>query len=178
MAKRIFDKLQISAIAAVAANRVIGMGGDIPWRGRIPGEQLIFRDYTLGKVVIMGRKTWLSLPEKFRPLPDRINIVLTSTPDIKSDHIELSSVEEALLFCDSLKERKEAVLIGGQKVYEHGLRYCDRLYLTRLEAIFPGDTFFPELDSAEWATESERYHPSKEGQSVGYTFKTLRRVYD
>lgn len=180
--RRKFGNLSVSAMVAMARNRVIGKDNDIPWRGKLKGEQLLFKEHTKGKVVIMGRKTWESIPAKFRPLPGRFNIVLTSDPDynlmLSKDGNALScrTIEDALLFANGHSDYDEAVLIGGQRVYTEGLRYCDKLYLTRVEAIFPGDTQFPEFNVNNWSLEHEESYPISEGQEFAYTFQILKRL--
>lgn len=168
--------VRVSAIAALAANRVIGKDNDIPWRGRVPGEQDLFKTYTMGKVVIMGRRTWESIPSKFRPLKNRMNIVVTRQQSLGSNVMCVPTIEEALLFASVLRSYDEAVLIGGQRIYEEGLRYCDTLYLTKLDAIFPGDTFFPEIVEGEWYTDHKQEFPLGEGRSIEYSFNVLRRL--
>ena len=137
-----FD-LTISAMVARAANGTIGLNGKIPWQGRLKGEQAIFKEYTKDKAVIMGRKTWYSIPSKFRPLPNRLNLVLTSKPKGLETCTEMLSLESALLTAEQVPGYTEAVLIGGQRVYEEGLKFCDTLYLTTLDANLPRGYIFP-----------------------------------
>jgi len=165
-------------MVAMARNRVIGKDNDIPWRGKLKGEQLLFKKHTKGKVVIMGRKTWESIPKKYRPLPDRMNIVLSSRPQgaWSKGCLVLLTVEDALLMADLLKNYDEAVLIGGERVYTEGLRYCDTLYLTEVQGIFPGDTYFPEFDRNDWHIAEAENYPMDDDRPLGYSFKTLERL--
>lgn len=167
--------IKVSAISAVALNRTIGKDGGIPWQGKLPGEQALFKKCTEGKPVIMGRKTWESLPAAVRPLPNRTNIVLTSKPSLFSDRFEFDNLEDALIFCDTIKDAGEAVLIGGQRVYEEGLKYCSTLYLSELEAIYPGDSFFPEFDKNEWGLTFEKNFPMTDKRPISYKFRIYRR---
>ena len=168
--------ISVSAVVCCAANGVIGLDNKIPWQGRVSGEQILFKLHTLGKAVIMGRKTWESLPKKYRPLPLRLNIVLSSKQNCTyQDAIETTSLEQALHTVDATPHYTEAVLIGGQRVYEEGLKYCDTVYLTTLEAIFPGDTYFPKLNMRAWTIEKEQYYPVTSNREVSYTFQVLRR---
>ena len=168
--------MKISAIVAQASNRVIGANGDIPWRGKLKGEQALFLEHTLGKVVVMGRKTWESIPPKFRPLRNRLNIVVTGNPsDTTRYHLEANSLKQALFYAECSPRCEEVVLIGGQRVYEEGLPLCTRLYLTTLEDEYEGDTFFPELNKNEWTLEYEKCYPLSEGRRSAFTFQILER---
>lgn len=172
----------ISAMAAVALNRAIGKDGRIPWM--IPGEQELFKRYTIGKAVVMGRATWYSIPEKFRPLPGRLNIVLTSHPEEfeKVRCMTAASVSEAIGLVVEGKLFDELVFVGGERVYEEGVPKCSKLYLTTVEGIYPGDRFFPELDMKKWRVKEKEYFPlvdevaMKKIRSVAYRFEILERV--
>ena len=140
----------ISLIVAMASNRVIGHQGDIPWK--IPGEQKMFKEITLGHVVIMGRKTYESLA---CPLPGRTNIVVTRQSDYKVPGcIIVHDLAGAIESCP--KNESEAFIIGGGLLYHEALRLADRIYLTLLPREIPGDTYFPEIPEAEFEiTKSE-----------------------
>ena len=167
--------MQLSLIVAMAANRAIGKDGKIPWQGMLRGEAL-FKKYTVGKAVVMGRTTWEGLPEKTRPLPLRLNIVLTSHQLHNYDCLAVPSIDEALKATMLETFYDEVVFIGGQSVYETVLPVCDTLYMTELEGIFPGDRFFPYIDISEWEVAQEEYYPLvAEVRPVAYTFKVLKR---
>lgn len=174
--------MEIAMMVAVAANRVIGKDNDIPWRGRLKGEQLLFKKYTAGKTVIMGRNTWESIPEKYRPLKGRFNIILTRKEeyqDMDNGVATFTSLKDALLFTAFSGHGQDGVvLMGGSRIYEEGMEFCDTLYLTEVAGIFPGDTFFPEFDRKEWDTEHEEFFPMKKGQDMDYTFRILRKRDD
>ncbi len=172
-----FD-LTISAMVARAANGTIGLNGKIPWQGRLKGEQALFKEYTKDKAVIMGRKTWYSIPSKYRPLPDRLNLVLTSNPKGLETCKEVESLDKALFAAEQVPGYTEAVLIGGQRVYEEGIDLCDTLYLTTLDAIFPGDTFFPDINMNQWRIAKEEHYPTIKGRDIAFTFQVLRRIND
>lgn len=131
----------LSMIVAMSEKtRVIGLDGDLPWKLRADLKR--FKEITTGHPVIMGRKTWESIPPKFRPLPNRRNIVLTRNPDFAASGADVcESLEQAL---SSIPDDLEAFVIGGSSLYETGLAVADRLYLTVVEYKGPGDTFFPE----------------------------------
>lgn len=167
--------MKFSAIATVAANGVIGGEGAIPWQGMASGERQLFKRHTIGKAVVMGRATWESIPEK--PLPLRLNIVLTTHQLHDFNCIAAPNVSDALELVMAEKFYDEVIFIGGQQVYEEALPKCSTLYLTELEGIFPGDRYFPELDMGGWEIEKEEYYPLLGDRRVAYTFKVLKRLY-
>ena len=136
----------ISLIAAVARNRALGKDGQLLWH--LPEDMRYFRETTRGKPVIMGRKTWESLPEKFRPLPGRQNIVVSRDPAYKAHGADLAgSLEGALALAGGAEE---VFVIGGEQLYRAALPFADRLYLTEVELEPEADAFFPELNPAVW----------------------------
>ena len=140
----------ISLIVAMASNRVIGRQGDIPWK--IPGEQKMFKEITLGHAVIMGRKTYESLA---CPLPGRTNIVVTRQTDFQAPGcIIAQDLAGAIKSCPN--NENEAFIIGGGLLYHEALVLADRIYLTLIPREIPGDTYFPEIPEAEFEiTKSE-----------------------
>ncbi len=141
----------ISLIVAMASNRVIGHQGDIPWK--IPGEQKMFKEITLGHVVIMGRKTYESLAGP--PLPGRTNIVVTRQTDFQATGCIIApDLDGAIKSCPT--DESEAFIIGGGQLYHEALSLTDRIYLTVIPREIPGDTFFPEIPEADFEiTKSE-----------------------
>ena len=136
----------ISLIAAVARNRALGKDGQLLWH--LPEDMKHFRETTCGKPVVMGRKTWESLPEKFRPLPGRQNIVVSRDPAYKAHGADLAgSLEGALALAGGAEE---VFVIGGEQLYRAALPFADRLYLTEVELEPEADAFFPELNPAVW----------------------------
>ncbi len=133
----------IQLVAAVARNGVIGDGGDLIWR--IPEDLAHFRRVTTGCPVVMGRRTWLSLPPRFRPLPGRRNIVLTRQPGWQADGAEVArSLPEALaLAADPQPDSGRICVIGGAEVYACALPMADELVLTEIDRDFTGDARFP-----------------------------------
>jgi dihydrofolate reductase len=131
--------MRISLIVAMAENRVIGRDGSIPWK--IPGEQKMFRRITLGHTLIMGRKTHEDIG---RPLPDRLNIVISRRPDYQPPGcLKADSLESALALCPP--EETEAFIIGGGELFREAMPLADRIYLTVVPVTVAGDTFFPEV---------------------------------
>ena len=134
----------ISAIVAMASNRVIGDRGDIPWK--IPGEQKMFKEITMGHTVIMGRKTYESIG---RPLPGRTNVVITRQSGYQADGcIVVHDLSSALQSCPD--GEKEAFICGGGQLYHEAMPETDRVYLTLLSREVQGDTYFPELSEDEF----------------------------
>lgn len=161
----------ISLIAAVARNRVIGNAGRLLWH--LPEDMKYFRETTRGKPVIMGRKTWESLPEAFRPLPGRQNIVISRNPAYLAPGATLAaSLDEALQHA-SLAD--EVFIIGGAELYRLALPLADRLYLTEIDADFEGDAYFPEVPAADWAEVSRRAAQDDNPSGLNYAFAVYRR---
>lgn len=129
----------IRMIVAHDDNRVIGKGLTIPWR--IKADMENFKKVTSGHTVVMGRKTWESLPPKFRPLPNRTNIVLTKDRSWKSEGVITSDS-----IVDLIMDREDLFVIGGEKVYEAFLPHTHKLYVTRVYSKFDGDIHFPSYD--------------------------------
>ncbi len=160
----------LSLIAAVARNRVIGKDNQLLWH--LPGDMRYFRETTRGKTVIMGRRTWESLPEKFRPLPGRLNIVVSRNRDYSAPGATLAgSLEDAVGLAG---RSSEAFIIGGAELYRQALPLANRLYLTEIAADYEGDTWFPEILPGEWQ-EISRSQPVEE-TGLAYTFAVYQRT--
>ncbi len=140
--------MRLSLIAAMAENRVIGINNTLPWK--LPSDMRWFRQHTLGKPVIMGRKTFESFGG--RPLPDRTNIVITrDTAYSAKGAVVVTSIEQALDEARRVAgETGEAMIIGGASFYAQMLNRVDRMYLTFVDADIKGDAWFPEYNSADW----------------------------
>jgi dihydrofolate reductase len=149
---------------------VIGRDGTIPWR--IPEDMARFRALTMGHPVIMGRRTWESIPERFRPLPGRRNVVVTHNPEWSADGAErAASVEDAL---DLLRDEERLFVIGGAQIYAAALPYADELLLTEIEADIEGDTLFPPFDPAAFAEVERERREAPDG--TPFSFATYERV--
>jgi len=158
----------VSLIVAMAQNGVIGRANSLPWR--LPEDLKRFRAFTLGKPILMGRKTFESLG---RPLPGRANLVLTRDRGWFSHGvIVVHSVEEALTQAAS---SDELVAIGGAEIYRLVLPFARRIYLTHVHADVPGDTFFPDFDPTQWADVECSTHPADAEHAYQVTFVTLER---
>ncbi len=162
--------MRISAIVAMANNRVIGKDNDIPWY--LPADLKYFKKITLGHHIIMGRKCYESIG---RPLPKRTNVIITRNLFFMSTGCLVThSLEEALQLARENGEH-EAFIIGGAQIYELALPIIDRLYLTEVDIEAEGDILFPELDFNDWRITSEDVHPADEKNQYGYAFKVLER---
>ena len=166
-AARAADSPRICIIAAVAANGIIGANGALPWR--LPEDLRHFKRLTQGHAVIMGRKTWESIG---RPLPDRMNIVVTRTAGYAAPGATVvGSLRAAIEQCAG---RGAVFVIGGAELYREALALADTLYLTEIQRDFPGDTRFPELDPTRWR-QAERV-PQETTDGMRFDFVRYERV--
>jgi len=144
----------ITIIAAMAQNNCIGKNGALPWR--IPEDLKRFKELTSGHPIIMGRKTWESIPEKFRPLPLRKNIVITRTENYAlPEGVErASSLEDAI----SQHETQNPFIIGGAEIYALAMPHATHLEITHVDQVVEGDAFFPPIDPLHWRETSRATH--------------------
>lgn len=164
----------VSIIVATAKNNVIGSKGDIPWLGQLPADMKYFAEKTTGQAVIMGRTTYLSIPVKYRPLPNRLNLVLSSVNIPGVGVITFQSLQKAIDY--GLNQNKVVFIAGGGSVYEEALNgqyKIDRILRTLIDLETDGDTFFPELD-ASWKLTNEDCHQTDERNKFDYCFQ----IYD
>ena len=156
-------------MAAVARGGVIGLEGGLPWR--IPEDMRHFRELTIGHPVIMGRRTWDSLPERFRPLPGRRNVVVTRNAAWREDGAERAgSLEDALRLLDGAPR---VFVIGGAELYAVTLSLADELLLTEIDADVEGDTLFPPWERRAFEETSREHQVSEAG--IPFSFATYRR---
>ena len=160
--------MTLSLIVAMAENGVIGRGDTLPWR--IPHDLKHFKSITMGKPIIMGRRTWDSLG---RILPGRPHIVLSRDPNFAVDGVSSAhSLEDAVTIAEGLTEH-EIMIIGGAEIYRAALCCVKCIYLTEIHRSIPGDTFFPQFNRDAWI-EMERQGPFQDEQSgLTYSFVTL-----
>ena len=159
----------ISLIAVTARNRAIGKDNALLWH--LPEDLRHFRELTRGKPVIMGRKTWESLPDAFRPLPGRRNIVVSRDPHYVAAGATLAgSLEAAVKLCS---DTDEAFVIGGEQLYAQALPFADRLYLTEVDAAADGDAFFPEFARSDWLEVARQ--AGSENARPAYSFAVYQR---
>ena len=163
--------MRISIIAAFTRNRVIGKDGTMPWH--LPAELAHFKRITMGKPIVMGRKTFDSIG---RPLPGRRNIVITRDAECQLQGVVVvHTIEEAFAAANGAEE---IMIIGGGHLYRQLLKYVTRLYLTLIEADIEGDTFFPELVKSEWNLKEKVYRPADEKNEHAMSFLVLERKCD
>lgn len=158
----------ISMIVAVADHGVIGQQNALPWR--LSGDLKRFKVMTMGKPIIMGRKTFDSIG---KPLPGRTNIVITRQPNLQLPGcVVVGSLEQAL----TSVQAEEHMIIGGAEIYRQALPMAHRVYLTRVHANISGDAFFPVLESSQWHEVSREDMPVDEQNQYAHSFITLERV--
>lgn len=134
----------VCLLVAFSSNRTIGRDGGLPWR--LPTDLRRFRELTLGETVVMGRRTFESLPDAFRPLPGRRNLVLSADPSYTPPGAEaFPDLRSALAACDG-----DCFVIGGERAYRQALDVAQRVYATEIEGEVQGDAFFPQLSPSDW----------------------------
>ena len=160
----------ISIIVAIAENYAIGKNNDLLWH--IPEDLRRFKKLTTGHTIVMGKKTYESLPRK--PLPDRVNIVISDNPDDHFDQCTMAySIEDAI---EILNPADENFIIGGASIYRQFLPIADRLYITWVHKSFEGDVFFPEIDFSEWITISREDIPPDGKNDFTYSYHIYNRI--
>ncbi|MCD8528466.1 MAG: dihydrofolate reductase [Chitinophagales bacterium] len=157
-------------IVAFGLNNEIGAQGNLLWH--LPTDMRWFKENTTGADVLMGRKTYDSFPDKYKPLPNRTNIVITRNKDL--------DFPKEVLVCNSLKQafevaekctETEKYIIGGADIYKQALPFCNELLLTKVHATFPqADAFFPEIDYSQWQLIWEEHHAKDEKHAFDFTF--------
>jgi dihydrofolate reductase len=161
---------RIALVVAVSKNGVIGRDGGLPWH--ISSDLKLFKAITMGKPVIMGRKTWESLPKK--PLPGRLNIVITRQ---KNYHAEGAAVvgdaQTAVLAAGNVDE---IAVIGGGEIYRNFFPLADRIYLTEVDLAVAGDTHFPAISLEDWQETGRESYAAGANDSAGFTLRTLDRL--
>jgi len=164
--------MKLSLIVAQSKNRVIGNNNELPWR--LPKDLQYFKRVTLGKPIIMGRKTYDSIG---RPLPGRVNIVISSNQALVIEGVTVvTSLQGALdlakVVCEE-QEIDEVMVMGGAQVYRQALPLVDRLYITQVDAVIDGDAFFPEIDYSHYQQVDDEQHFADESNPYNYQFLTF-----
>jgi dihydrofolate reductase len=155
---------KVAVVAAVARGGVIGRQNAIPWH--LPEDMKRFRALTAGHAVVMGRRTWDSLPSHFRPLPGRRNVVVTRNPDWSAEGAERAeSVDDALR---RLGDETQVYVIGGAELYAATLPLADELYVTEVDLEVEGDTFFPGFDAAAFEEVERERHAARDGTRFAF----------
>ena len=161
---------RLSLIVAMDKNRLIGADNDLPWR--MPADLAFFKRTTMGKPIVMGRKTWESIG---RPLPGRRNVVVTRDTGYSAEGCEIvNSIDAALELCAG---EPEVMLIGGASLYRQSIARADCLYITRIHHAFSGDTWFPDYDETEWRVEIREDYDADHSTPYAYSFiKFVREI--
>ncbi|MBQ0712766.1 MAG: dihydrofolate reductase [Porticoccus sp.] len=184
--------VKLSLIVAMAKNRAIGLNNTLPWH--LPEDLKYFKSVTMGKPIVMGRKTFDSIG---RPLPGRLNVVITRNSEWQHPGVKTaSSLQQAMSIAEEQRaadqdesegigikgvgtkgistEALEVMVIGGEEIYRTAIDLADRLYITRVQATVQGDAFFPEYNEADWQ-EASRQEPEVQGETP-YFFQVLERT--
>lgn len=161
-------EMKIALIAAMSKNRVIGINNDLPWH--LPDDMKYFMEATKGHIVIMGRKNYDSLPKKFKPLPNRTNVVLTRQIGYRIEGCTVfNNIQDAYGFAGSRGEN-ELFVTGGGQIYQMAIQQADIIYLTEIHAeIGHGDVFFPKMGK-DWEEVSRRHRPADERHKYSFDF--------
>jgi dihydrofolate reductase len=166
--------MKISIVVAVADNNAIGAKGKLLWR--LPKDMQYFKEVTWGHHVLMGRKTWDSIPPKFSPLPGRTNIIVTRQEGFVCEGcLVVKSVEEGIELARNAGEQ-ELMIIGGGEIYKQALPFTNKIYLTKVHHTFAdADTFFPELDMEQWTAVNGEWNMADEKNEFDFEFIVLER---
>ena len=167
--------MKLTMIWAMSRNRTIGRNNALPWH--LPEDMKYFKRVTMGKPIIMGRKTWESIG---RPLPGRSNIVITRDPSYTAEGVKIvRTLEEAISLAESIAlidGAEEAVVIGGAQIYALALPLADRLYMTQVHAEVEGDAFFPQFDLTQWNELGREDFSAAGPNPYDYSFVVLDRL--
>jgi dihydrofolate reductase len=163
----------VSIIVAAAENLVIGKDNDLVWN--LPDDMSYFKETTKGHHVLMGRKNYESIPSKWRPLPNRPNVIITRNKELDyPGTFIVHSLKEALALAEKANE-DEAFIIGGGEIFSQSIPLVDRIYYTEVKAAFDGDTFFPELVKEHWNEVSRIAHASDDKHAIPFDFVIYER---
>ena len=167
--------MEVTIIAALAENRAIGKDNDLIWH--LPRDMKFFKETTIGYHVIMGRKNYYSIPEKFRPLKNRTNIIVSRRTDLTIMGTQIfSSMEKALKFSE-MENQDEVFIIGGGEVYQYALDHdlVTKMYLTHVSGAFEADVYFPKINLKNWKTHLILDHPSDSKNPLDFTIVEYRK---
>lgn len=163
--------MRISLIVAMDRERGIGKNNDLMWH--LPADMKFFKETTTGQIVVMGRKNYESIPERFRPLPNRENVVLTRNTDYRAEGCKVfHSLEDCLSFYDGETERT-VYIIGGGEIYRQALELdvIQEMYITHIDSVFGADTFFKEFDEEKWMINEILNWPKDEKNEAGFRIR-------
>ena len=163
-------KAELALLVAASTNNVIGKNNHLVWN--LPNDLKYFKNLTWGFPVIMGRKTF---EEVNRPLPGRINVVVTRTPGWKGEGAIAAPDIETAIEKASESNALQIFVIGGGQIYKQAMPIADKIYITRVHAVFDGDAYFPEINEAEWELVSNRDFENDEKHAYAYSFQVWKR---
>jgi dihydrofolate reductase len=164
----------ISLIAAVSKNLIIGKNNDLPWH--LPDDMKFFMNTTKGHHCIMGRKNYDSIPDKFKPLPNRTNIVVTRQKNFQAPGcIVVNDIHDGLAIAMTNNET-EAFIIGGAEIYRQAMDVTQRMYLTEIQANIDGDTRFPSFDKKWWKETKREHHEADDRHQFAFDFVIYEKV--
>ena len=163
--------MKITLVVAASENGVIGRDGDLPWR--LPADLARFKRVTMGRPIVMGRRTWESIG---RPLPGRSNLVLSRKPGYEAAGCRVVSALGEAILAATAEGAEEMMVIGGEALYAEALPVADQILLTRVHAVLEGDTYFPPLDQDARAVTAVERHEADERNEYPYSFLELTRI--
>ncbi|MFY7943127.1 MAG: dihydrofolate reductase [Crocinitomicaceae bacterium] len=167
--------MKVSLIVAMDAKRGIGKNNDLMWH--LPADMNFFKETTKNQIVVMGRRNYDSIPEKYRPLPNRLNVILTRNKEFQAENcLVFNSLKDCLTHFENENERK-VFIIGGGEIYKMALdvNCLDEMFITDVDGVFDADTFFPEFDEIEWKVEVLSEQKIDEKHSHGFIIKKYTR---
>jgi dihydrofolate reductase len=163
--------MKVALIVAIDSNRGIGKNNDLMWH--LPNDMKFFKDTTQNQIVVMGRKNYDSIPEKYRPLPNRLNVVLTRNVDFQAPGCEVfSSIQDCFEFF-KYETKRTVFIIGGGEIYKMALesKRIDEMYITFINKEYGADTFFPNFDEAKWKIEEISRQDIDEKHDASFVIK-------
>ena len=167
--------MKVSLIVAMDAKRGIGKNNDLMWH--LPADMHFFKETTKNQIVVMGRRNYDSIPEKYRPLPNRLNVILTRNKDFKAENcLVFNSLNDCLKYFENEDERK-VFIIGGGEIYKMALdaNCLDEMYITYVNGVFDADTLFPEFEKIDWNSELIAEQAIDEKHSHSFIIKKFNR---
>jgi len=166
--------MKIIIIAAVSENDVIGKDNQLLWR--LPADMKFFKEKTLDHCVITGRKNYESIPEKYRPLPGRVNIIVTNNKEYHQDGTIIVHSIEAAITEAKLMNETECFIIGGGEIYKQTIDIADEMWITKVHKEFEGDTVFPSIDESIWKEMRSQFFPKDEKHNYDFTIYNYVKI--
>lgn len=163
--------MKLIIIVALDKKKGIGRNNDLLWH--LPNDMKFFKEKTIGQIVIMGRKNWESIPEKYRPLSGRENVVLSRNPDFTAGGCRVFDSLDGCLAAYETEMSRNLFIIGGGEIYKQALfsGKVSEMYITHVDKAFDADTYFPDFDSSEWLIEDIAFQAKDEKHEASYTIK-------